>query len=72
MFTSMYDSHTHAHTCLTFVITREKRFYIKRQLKVNVLSVSVVSRPGPGPGPGPCPGAVVWMSAVGPLSESDA
>lgn len=68
MFTSMYDSHTHAHTCLTFVITREKRFYIKRQLKVNVLSVSVVSRPGPGPGAGP----VDWMSAVGPLSESDA
>lgn len=70
MFTSMYDSHTHAHTCLTFVITREKRFYIKRQLKVNVLSVSVVSRPGPGPGPGT--GAVDWTSAVGPLSESDA
>lgn len=72
MFTSMYDSHTHAHTCLTFVITREKRFYIKRQLKVNVLSVSVVSRPGPGPGAGPGTGAVDWTSAVGPLSESDA
>lgn len=70
MFTSMYDSHTHAHTCLIFVITREKRFYIKRQLKVNVLSVSVVSRPGPGAGAGA--GAVDWMSAVGPLSESDA
>ena len=30
----------------------------------------MLSLPGPGPGPGP--GAVDWMSAVGPLSESDA